>query len=98
MKNPNIEGLKEVARWVVLFLVSSIISWFITETLKQITAVPEVFNLKVWVFTYAIPVRELFTFGLTFTGRYVDKYLHESSKQTKEHVVGSATPKGILPF
>lgn len=98
MKNPNTEGLKEVARWIVLFLVSSVVSWFIAETLKQITQVPEVFNLKLWVFTYAIPVRSLFTYGLTFAGRWLDKYLHESSKQTKGYAIGSATPKGILPF
>lgn len=95
MKNPKIEGLKEVMRWVVLFAGSLVISWIITETLKQITNVPEVFNLKVWVFTYAIPVRELFTFGLTFAGRYVDKYLHEASKG---FTLDGSKPKGLLPF
>jgi len=98
MKNPNMEGLKEVLRWVVLFVGSMVLTWVITETLKQITAVPETLNVKVWVFTYAIPFRELFTFALTFVGRYLDKYLHEASKQTKGYAIGSATPKGILPF
>ena len=98
MKNPQLKGLKEVMRWVVLFVGSMVISWIITETLKQITAVPEVFNVKVWVFTYAIPVRELFTFGLTFAGRYADKYLHELSKQNLYKSDGSQTVKGILPF
>ena len=97
MKNPKLEGLKEVLRWVILFAGSMVISWFITETLKQITAVPEVFNLKIWVFTYALPVRELFTFGLTFLGRYADKYLHEVSKQNL-YKSSDTGLKGILPF
>ena len=98
MKNPKLEGLKEVLRWVILFAGSMVISWVITETLKQITAVPEVFNLKVWVFTYAIPVRELFTFGLTFAGRYADKYLHEASKQNIYKASEGESLKGLLPF
>lgn len=98
MKNPNTEGLKEVARWIVLFLVSSVISWFITETLKQITAVPEFFSFKVWVFTYSIPLRSLLSYALTFGGRWLDKYLHENSKQTKGYALGETKPSGLLWF
>lgn len=98
MKNPNLEGLKEVMRWVVLFVGSMVISWVITETLKQIANVPEVFNVRVWVFTYAIPVRGLFTFVLTFTGRYVDKYLHELSKINVLKSIEQKAPRGLLPF
>lgn len=68
-----VEVIKEAIRWIVLFLVS----WIITETLKQANLVPEVLNLKVWVFVYAIPVRTTFTFLLTVLSRLVDRYLHE---------------------
>lgn len=97
MKNPKIEGAKEVLRWVTLFVVSFVVSWFITETLKQVANVPEVFNFKVWVFSYNVPLRELFTFGLTFVGRYVDKYLHEVAKQGKA-IYEMPKPSGLLPF
>ncbi len=98
MKNPNSEALKEIMRWVVLYVASFTLSWFIAETLKQVTQIPEVFNLKVWVFTYAIPIRQLFTFGLTLAGRYTDKYLHESHKQTKGYMEGQAKAMGLLPW
>ena len=98
MKNPKIEGLKEVLRWVILFVGSMVVTWVVTETLKQITAVPEVLNVKVWVFTYAIPFRELFTFALTFAGRYADKYLHEVAKLDQFKAYDSTKLKGILPF
>lgn len=98
MKNPNNEALKEVMRWVALYVASFTLSWFITETLKQIALVPEAFNVKIWVFTYAIPIRQLFTFGLTLAGRYTDKYLHESHKQTKGYMEGQAKAMGLLPW
>lgn len=93
MTKPQIEALKEIARWIVLFIVS----WIIAETLKQVTQVPEWYTIKLWVFTYAIPVRTLFTFGLTLLGRYVDKYLHEKAKLTKDFTE-VAKPNGLLPF
>lgn len=89
---PTWEGIKEVARWVVLFLVS----WLITETLKQVTAIPEIANVKVWVFVYTVPVRAGVVFLLTFTGRWVDKYLFEKSKD--ETKFAADKPKGLLPF
>lgn len=89
MKNPKIEALKEVGRWAILFVVS----WFITATLDQIANVPEHYTFDVWVFSYGIPVRQLFTVGLTMFGRYADKFVHEKSKMDIE-----TTVKGILPF
>lgn len=89
MKNPKIEALKEVGRWVALFVVS----WIITATLDQIANVPEFSEVKLWVFTYTIPVRQLFTVGLTMAGRYADKYVHEQTKQNIE-----VKTRGILPF
>lgn len=91
MSNAQIEGLKEVGRWVVLF----VISWIITATLDQATQIPEAYPVKVWVFTYTIPVRQLIVFLLTMLGRYVDKWLHVSRKEKlPEH----HEPMGIIPF
>lgn len=82
------EGLKEVARWIVLF----ILSWLITETIAQLELVPEFYTLKVWVFTYLIPVRLAFNLGLTLLGRFVDKWLHEFGKLSgKETLKGGLT-------
>jgi len=89
MKNPKIEALKEVGRWVLLFVVS----WVITATLDQITNVPEMAQVDIWVFSYMIPVRQLFTIGLTMAGRYADKFVYESTKQNF-----TVQTKGILPF
>ena len=79
------EALKEASRWLLFF----VISWIITETLEQITLVPESAELKVWVFTYVIPVRYLFQFCLTMAGRAADKFVHEWN---------GTKLKGILPF
>ena len=84
-KDVVLEALKEVARWVVLF----VLSWFVSETIKQATSVPEFFALKVWVFVYMIPVRASFMLGLTVLGRVVDRWVHDTPKLSL---------KGILPF
>ena len=67
------EATKEIGRWVLFFA----ISWVITATLDQITQVPEFATVKVWVFTYMIPVRLLIQFLLTLAQRAVDKFIHE---------------------
>lgn len=84
-KDVVFEALKEVARWVVLFL----ISWFVSQTLSQATAVPESYVLKVWVFAYMIPVRTLLTLALTAIGRWADRLVHDSKTIKLE---------GLLPF
>lgn len=89
---PNWEALKETARWIVLIVVS----WIITEVLKQITLVPVTYNLKVWVFTFAIPIQFGLQTILTLTGRYVDKFLFERSKNNIRWATDK--PKGLLPF
>lgn len=88
-KQALIEALKEICRWTILF----VISWVITETLKQMNLVPEFANIRVWVFTYLIPIRSVLQFGLTFIGRAVDKYMFEDSKQDFNKVT-----QGLLPF
>ena len=75
---PFWEGVKEAGRWLALFLVS----WIITETLKQATAIPETATIKIWVFAYLVPVRTAITLGLTLLGRFIDKWLHEIGKAT----------------
>lgn len=89
MSKPNIEAIKEIARWLVLFGSS----WIITEMLTQSSAIPEFQKLDVWVFSFMIPVRTGIVFVLTFAGRYVDKFLFEKSKTLPE-----VETKGLLPF
>jgi len=92
MSKPNIEATKEILRWVVFFIVS----WFISETMKQLNLIPEYYKLKIYVFTYLIPIRSIFAFFLTMIGRYADKYLHEKNKE--KGYISEAKPMGILPF
>lgn len=80
-----IEAAKEGGRWVVFLA----ISWLITETLAQINLVPATADIKVWVFTYSIPVRLMLQFTLTIAGRVADKYVHEWD---------GTKLKGLLPF
>lgn len=89
MNNATSEGLKEVGRWVVLL----VISWVIAQTLGQVNAIPESLKVNIWVLNYSIPVRELFVFGLTFSGRFVDKWRFEKTKADPK-----TETKGILPF
>jgi hypothetical protein len=85
---PQVEAVLEVLRFVVLF----VISWIITETLKQINLVPSFLTVKIWVFSYLLPVRDMLTILLTMTGRFIDKMLFEKRKMQ------TGTGKGILPF
>ena len=96
MQSPNWEGAKETARWVVLF----VISWIITETVKQLGSVPENLPVHIWVFAYNIPVQLTLSFLLALAGRWVDKALFVSSKQdlTTKVLDQDANPKGLLPF
>ena len=94
MSNANIEALKSTLRWVVLFVGSFIIS----ELIRQADLIPESWLLKIFIFTFAIPVRTLFIFGLTLIGGYVDKYLHEVKKESKAYPVGMTPAGGLLPF
>lgn len=90
------EGLKEVARWVVFFIAS----WILTTIASQINLVPEFHTYNVWVFTFSIPVRAAWQFGITFALRYLDKYKFTESKQNIENkaVDTAEKPKGVLPF
>ncbi len=94
MKSPNLEALKEIARWGLLLAVS----WFVSETLKQASVLPEFYNLKLWVFHYVLPVRELFTVLLTLCGRYVDKFIFEKDRQSGKARFANEHPKGLLPW
>lgn len=93
ISKPTIEAAKEIGRWIL----SAIVAWIITETLKQIVLVPESANIKIWVFTYAIPVRALFQFALTAAGRALDKYVFTVNKEDPKRLE-SETPKGVIPF
>ncbi len=93
ISKPTLETIKEVGRWIL----SAVAAWLITETLNQIVLVPESTAVKVWVFTYLIPVRALFQFALTAAGRAIDKYVFTVSKEDPKRLE-SETPKGIIPF
>jgi len=85
---PFWEGVKESGRWLALFLVS----WMITETLSQATAIPESVSIQAWVFAYTIPVRTAVVLGLTLLGRFIDKWLHEAGKATNNSkLIGGLT-------
>ncbi len=85
VRNSHIEAAKEVARWLVFFVGS----WIVTAMLAQATKVPEFHTLDIWVYTFEIPVRTIITFVLTMGLRYIDKYMHVNPKVKAE---------GLLPF
>lgn len=92
MKDANMEATKEVARWLVFF----VISWVVSEVLRQAAVIPVSYDLYVWKFVFSIPIRSGVVFLLTMVGRYADKYLHvyNSVGQPKNF----KKPMGILPF
>lgn len=95
MLKANTEALKEVARLVLLYAVS----WVITETMRQINMIPESYTLKIWVLAYDLPVRVAINLALTTAGRYVDKYLFEKRKEEDKSIDEEYKRKsGLLPF
>ena len=89
MNQAQLEGLKEVGRWLLLLVGSFVV----TQLLSQAMAVPESYLLKVWVFVFDIPVRLVFVFVLTSLGRFVDKWQHEKAK-----LESGDNTKGFLHF
>lgn len=85
---PFWEGVKEVSRWAFFFVVS----WIVTETLKQLSVVPEFATVQIWVFSYEVPVRMTLQVLLTSLGRFSDKFIFTSSKQER------GESKGLLPW
>lgn len=85
----NIEAAKEILRWTILFIVS----WFATETIRQAVVIPEFYQLHLFNFVYAIPLRAGTVFCLTLVGRYADKWLFEKTKADP-----SIKTKGVIPF
>ena len=94
MTKPQIEAIKEIGRWIVLFIAS----WIIVQIVNQIAVVPQIWDLKIWEFHFFIPVRELFLAGLTLAGRFIDKWKFESSKELSESLGNKELRKGLLPF
>lgn len=96
LSKPNAEAVKEILRLAIFYAVS----WVITQTLLQLTAVPQSLDVKMWVFTYAIPIRFILEMSLTLLARYLDKFMYINDKENKEHgfTPNEEKPKGILPF
>jgi len=91
-KDPQMEAIKEVGRWVVCFLFTSLL--FGIEA--QMELIPE--KLEVWFFI--VPVREIVRLGLTGAFRYADKFKHEDSKAKVKSMgeVSKGVSYGLLPF
>ena len=85
-----IEAIKEPARYIVLF----IISWIVTETLKQINLIPEKLQVNIWVLSYSIPIRLMTTTALTLILRTVDKYMYELGTLVKSKLL----KRGLTQF
>lgn len=77
-EKPFIEGAKEVARYIVLFLVSGLL----VQLINQISKIPETQSFNIWVFQIDIPIRIAFQLLFTALGRFVDKALYEIGKKS----------------
>lgn len=93
MNNATLETIKEVGRWIL----AAAVGWVLTETGKQLGLVPETYDVKVWVFTYTLPVRAGVSFALTLAGRAIDKYVFTTNKDDPFRLV-TTVPKGIFPW
>jgi hypothetical protein len=89
MGSANWEAIKETLRWGVFLA----IGWLITETLNQITVIPELYPIHLGSLVYSLPIRLSVQVALTFVGRYVDKYIY-----TKTFNDPTVKTKGLLPF
>lgn len=94
LSKPQKEALKEVARWIVLFAGS----WIITQIINQIVLIPEFWNIKIWEFVFPIPLQSTILGFLTMLGRFLDKLKFEMTKELSKVVGSSEVVKGILPF
>jgi len=82
---PQWEGTKRVARFLVFYVVSAIT----IQMLNQIAKVPESIEIPLWVFTFSIAIRSSFKMALTLILTFVDtkkhkdwKLLHPRSEKT----------------
>ena len=89
--SPKYEAIKEVARWVFMLILSEGIS----QTLAQANLLPDRWYFQVLIFTYSIPIRYLFTLGLTLAQRYIDKYIYLNNKAKK---VRGMKATGLFPI
>lgn len=86
LNTPKWEATKTVIRWVIFFIVASVI----TDILKQIEVIPEraCWNLDSGLLCFTI--REKVKILLTLALGYVETYTHRANKM--DHI-----PSGILP-
>lgn len=94
MSEATSEGLKEVGRWLLCFAVG----WFLEQILAQLTKVPEFFNLHLWVFVFNIPVRLGIQGVISLGLRFLDKWQHETGKETKSYPKVDVPSFGWLRF
>lgn len=85
------EALKSTIRWVIFLTASDIV----TQLMAQVSLIPNTISIKVWVLTYTIPLRFLFSTGLTLSLHYIDKLKHLNWKRK---FPTSKKTGGILPL
>lgn len=90
--SPHAESIKSVLRLIVI----SVVSGIITQMLAQLNLVPESQYMKVFVFTFTIPLRSTLFLILTAAGKYVDKLLFEVNSNKRKPAGNVST--GIVPF
>jgi len=90
LKNPKLEASKLIGRWVVFYLVSSLI----VGIEAQLSLLPEFIKVG----GVMIDVREVVKLLLTFAGTYLDKWKHEKIKQVPKAAKDGGKSYGILPF
>lgn len=69
IKDPKLERLKDILRAILFF----VLAWIVGETLKQASLVPEFSTVNIWIFTYNIPLRVLFTGALGVVLSWIDR-------------------------
>lgn len=92
MSKINWEAIKSALR----LLSFAAISWVITEIVRQADLIPASWNVKVYVFTFLVPVRSLIVLGLMAFQQWLDKFLHE--KKNEDQPRGMKVAGGLLPF
>lgn len=90
MKDPKVEAIKEILRWLLLLAVSGLLDmlpFFPTHLLPETVMIGSIaFPMRNFAVVYILPA----------IGRWADKYKHEQSKE--RGYAGTARPGGFIPF
>jgi len=80
IKDPKLEGYKDLARIVFFFIVA----WIATQILGQLDVIPVSFDVKIWELIFPIPIRSSVSAILTALLTYIDrvKFLNDGKGLT----------------